>query len=245
MNRLIPILAVLLLFSYQIDAGAEELIIGGFSRLEPGPGLPEHWEKLTFPKIERQTSYAIVLDRDRTVIRAISDASASGLIRYYQGPTEKYPWIVWQWKIDHVLKKGDVSSRQGDDYAARVYVAFEFSPEGKSWWQRLRYKTANRVAGGRLPGSALNYIWANKATVGTMVDNPFTDQTKMIVLECGNAHAGQWMAEKRNLVADYRAAFGKNPPPIMGIAIMTDTDNTGESTTAYYGDIRLMTGDSQ
>jgi hypothetical protein len=27
------------------------------------------------------------------------------------------------------------------------------------------------------------------------------------------------------------------PPPISGVAIMTDTDNTGESATAHYGDI--------
>ena len=61
----------------------------------------------------------------------------------------------------------------------------------------------------------------------------------MIVLQSGNAMAGQWIGEKRNLVEDYRMAFGQKPPRIMGIAIMTDTDNTGESTTAYYGDIQL------
>jgi len=38
---------------------------------------------------------------------------------------------------------------------------------------------------------------------------------------------------------DYKQAFGKEPPMISGIAIMTDTDNTGESATAYYGDILL------
>ena len=103
----------------------------------------------------------------------------------------------------------------------------------------MSYKAANLAAGGKLPGSALNYIWANKASIGTVVSNPYTDQTKMIVLESGNGSAGQWMTENRNLLDDYRAAFGQNPPSIMGIAIMTDTDNTGESTTAYYGDIRL------
>ncbi len=214
-------------------------MIGGFSDLEPGRNFPGHWEKMAFPNIEHHTAYTLIRDKDRTVIQAVSNASASGLIRYYRAPADRHPWIVWQWKIDHVLEKGDVSTKKGDDYAARIYVAFEFSAEGKTFWQRTRYKAANLAAGGNLPGTALNYIWANKAPPGTMVSNPYTNQTKMIVLQSGNTSSGQWITQRRNLVDDYQAAFGVKPPPIMGIAVMTDTDNTGESTTAYYGDILL------
>lgn len=235
----IPALVLVLMIWFQGGCLANELVVGSFSDLDPAQGLPDHWEKMAFPTIERRTSYSLIRANDRTVIQAVSKASASGLIRYYKGSADRFPWIGWQWKVDHVLKKGDVHTKQGDDYAARIYVAFEFSPEGKSWWQRMRYKAANLAAGGKLPGSALNYIWANKAPRGSVVNNPYTDQTKMIVLQSGDASAGQWITEKRNLVDDYRAAFGRKPPPIMGIAIMTDTDNTGESTTAWYGDIRL------
>jgi hypothetical protein len=221
------------------NASAKDLVIGDFSQLDPTGGLPGQWKKLEFPKIDRHTTYRLIRDGRRTVIEAVSVASASGLIYAYHGPTERYPWISWQWKIAHVLQKGNVAAKQGDDYAARIYIAFEFSAEGKSWWQTMRYKAANIAAGGKLPGSAINYIWANKAPISTIVGNPFTDQTKMIVLQSGNGSAGRWIVEKRNLVDDYQAAFGQKPPPIMGIAIMTDTDNTGESTTAYYGDIRM------
>jgi hypothetical protein len=237
--RPVPILLLIGIFCLQSIGLADNLLIGSFSGLEPAQGLPAQWEKMIFPKIQRQTIYALIRDNQRTVVQAISKASASGLIRHFSGSAEQYPWIAWQWKIDHVLQKGDLSVKRGDDFAARIYVAFEFSPEGKSWWQRMQYKTANLAAGGKLPGTAINYIWANKAARGTLVSNPFTDQTKMIVLQSGNMLAGQWIAEKRNLLEDYRAAFGHNPPPITGIAIMTDTDNTGESTTAYYGDIQL------
>jgi hypothetical protein len=61
----------------------------------------------------------------------------------------------------------------------------------------------------------------------------------MIALQSGNARANQWIDEKRHIAEDYRRVFGREPPPVMGIAIMTDTDNTGESATAYYGDITL------
>ena len=59
----------------------------------------------------------------------------------------------------------------------------------------------------------------------------------MIVVESGEAKLNQWVNEERNIYEDYKKAFGEEPPMISGFAIMTDTDNTGESATAYYGDI--------
>ena len=239
LNRAFCWLVLSVMLSCAVPAVAEQVMVGQFSALAPGGGLPAGWEPLNFPNISRHTEYSLVSDLGTTVVRANSEAAASGLIHRYRWSPEKLPWLVWDWKISHVLSKGDVSTKQGDDYAARVYVAFEFTPEDKNFWQRLRYKVANFFSGGELPGSALNYIWANKAPPGTLVSSPYTGQAKMIVLESGNAKAGEWLRERRNIVADYRTAFGRKPPPIMGIAIMTDTDNTGEATTAYYGDIKL------
>jgi hypothetical protein len=237
--KIIVMIALMLSLGLPCRAPADEVVVGGFSRLDPSRGLSGPWETMVFPKISRHTTYQLILDNGHTVVQAVSVASASGLMNAYHAPVQRHPWITWRWKIDHVLEKGDVASKAGDDYPARIYVAFEYSPKGKSWGQRMRYHAARLVAGDKLPGSAINYIWANKAPVGTIVANPYTDQTKMIVLQSGNASAGRWIAEKRNLVQDYQAAFGQKPPPIMGIAIMTDTDNTGESTTAWYGDILL------
>jgi hypothetical protein len=70
-----------------------------------------------------------------------------------------------------------------------------------------------------------------------MVPNPYTDRVMMFVVESGEAKLNQWVVEERNIYEDYKKAFGEEPPMISGVAIMTDTDNTGESVTAYYGDI--------
>jgi hypothetical protein len=59
----------------------------------------------------------------------------------------------------------------------------------------------------------------------------------MIVVESGEIKLNQWVNEERNVYEDYKKAFGEESPMISGIAIMTDTDNTGESAVAYYGDI--------
>jgi len=87
------------------------------------------------------------------------------------------------------------------------------------------------------PIGAINYIWASHAPVGKIVPNAYTDRVRMIVVESGKMKAGAWVSESRNIFDDYKTAFGKEPPMITGIAIMTDSDNTGESALAYYGDI--------
>ena len=80
----------------------------------------------------------------------------------------------------------------------------------------------------------------SQAAIGTQVSNAFVGRVKMIVIQSGEAKANRWQSERRNLLADYRAAFNEDPPPVSGIAIMTDSDNTGGTASAWYGDIRLL-----
>jgi len=55
----------------------------------------------------------------------------------------------------------------------------------------------------------------------------------MIALQHGESRKGEWIEERVNILNDYRKAFGEDPPETAGIAIMSDSDNTGESSTAY------------
>jgi hypothetical protein len=82
-------------------------------------------------------------------------------------------------------------------------------------------------------------VWDTRAAVGTVAPNAYTNRVRMIVLESGPARLGQWVEERRNVYDDYVKAFGSTPPPVSGVAIMTDTDDTGESAVAWYGDITL------
>lgn len=239
-QHLVIIANVCLMVFWSLTCRAENTpLIKPFSAFDPTKGIAKPWEPLTFPDIDHHTEYRLFLMEGRTVIKADSNASASGLIHNLRIDPALHPWLRWQWRIQHVLENGDVTTKQGDDCAARIYVAFVFDPKGKTWWERFRHKAASTAAGRSLPGSSLTYIWANKALPGSILSSPYTDQSKMVVVQSGNHLSKQWIDEKRNVVDDYQSAFDKTPPPIMGIAIMTDTDNTGESATAYYGDIRL------
>lgn len=229
--------SALFLFNVPIPVRADELIVGDFSQSTPASGIPAQWEALNFPKIHRHTRYSLISDDRQVVLKAESQNAASGLIHYIRIDPSRYPIIRWRWKIAHVLEEGDVRRKAGDDYAARIYVAFAFEPQTASWWQRVRHAGAGLFTDKEVPGSALNYIWANRAPVGTIVTNPFSEETKMIVVQSGNALQNRWVEVQRNIVEDYRRAFGRMPPKIIGIGLMTDTDNTHEATEAFYGNI--------
>ncbi len=215
--------------------------VGKFSDASIGPVLPSGWKPLAFKKIPRQTQYEIVKDGGISVIKAISDASASGLTKEVKIDPREYPIVRWRWKVENLLKNSDVSRKDGDDYPARLYITFEYDPDKVSLSKKLKYK-AGRAIFGDIPIRALNYIWETNAPVGTIVENAFTDFVQMIVVESGPQHVGTWIDEERNLYEDYKKAFGEEPSMINGVAIMSDTDNTKERAVAYYGDITFVKG---
>jgi len=235
----IPALMLALLnLSRNVSAQLQNVIeVGKFSAAAVGQALPDGWKPLTFKKIERYTTYAMVKDNDTVVIRAVAEASASGLTREIKINSKEYPIVQWRWKVDNILKKGDVHKKEGDDYPARIYITFEYDPSKLSFFEKAKYKTIKLWYGQYPPLAAINYIWESKTPVGTMVPNPYTDRVMMFVVESGAGKLNQWVVEERNIYEDYKKAFGEEPPMISGVAIMTDTDNTGESATAYYGDI--------
>lgn len=239
----IVLLAVLLLTGLALAlspalCAAENLIrIGHFSKLSPGSPLPAQWQPLTFKKIKRHTLYRVVTDSGNTVIKASSRNSASGLIRKVSIDSQKFPYISWRWKISSVYAKGDVTRKSGDDYPARVYITFAYDPARVGLFEKAKYEAARLFFGETPPLAAITYIWANRAPVELSVANAYANQVKMIVLQSGTVRVNQWTTEKRNVYADYKKAFGKEPSMISGVAIMTDSDDTGESATAWYGDI--------
>jgi hypothetical protein len=172
------------------------------------------WSVKTF---KGETEYRIVDDDGQKVLQARSRGTASGLVFETKYDPREYPILSWRWKIANTIAGGDGRTRAGDDYAARIYVVFPH-------WFFPRTRT-------------LNYIWANRLPRETVLANAYTGQAMMIAVESGGDRVGEWLTERRDIVADYRRAFGEDPPQVGAIALMTDTDNTGEAAIAWYGDI--------
>ena len=233
----IAVLVVTLLASSLPHAAESMIRVGDFSRLTPGGPLPAVWRPLTFKKIKQHTRYRFVDDNGQTVVQADSRNSASGLIRKVSIDPRLFPHITWRWKVDSVYAKGDVSRKNGDDYPARIYITFAYNPDQVGFFEKAKYEAARLMHGDTLPMATITYIWANRAPVGSIVTSPYAYQSKMVVVQSGSTQAGQWREEKRDIYADYKKAFGREPTLISGVAIMTDSDNTGESARAWYGDI--------
>lgn len=210
-------LAVLALVSPVVLTGAAGIAAGPLLIDDFGKGLSAGWEKKVF---KGETAYRPVLEEGRPAVRAESRGSASALVYRVSLDPKSYPRLSWSWKIVRTIASGDERTKAGDDYAARVYVVF---PSALFWRTR-----------------AVNYIWANRLPRGTFLANAFTGNAVMVAVESGNGNAGRWIEEERDLAGDYRRAFGEDPPGIGAVAIMTDTDNTGEEAVAWYGAIRFL-----
>lgn len=215
---------------------AAVLEVGKFSAAKEGAALPDGWKPLTFPKVPRHTMYTLVKDGNVMVVKAASDASASGLTKAIKIDPKEYPILRWRWKVENLLKAADVTTKAGDDYPARLYVTFEYDPEKVGFGKKAKYK-AGRAIFGDIPIAAINYIWDGKAAQGLFIENSYTDFAHMVVVESGARGLGLWKDEERNIYEDYKKAFDGDPPMINGVAIMSDTDNTKESAVAYFGDI--------
>ena len=199
-----------LLFIISHNALADTLDIGRFSQ-----GDLSGWQEKSFVG---NTHYELVDENHNKVLKAHTSATASGLFRELDIDLNKTPYLNWSWKIDNTYRGNNEHSKAGDDYPARIYVVVS---GGIFFWKTR----------------AINYVWSSNQAPGTSWKNAYTGNARMLAIRSGNKDTGRWVTEKRNIRADFKKLFGKDITEINAIAIMSDSDNTKQSATAYYGDI--------
>ena len=208
-----------------------------FSRLVPGQVLPKEFRLIALPKIA-PNKFSFVSDEGKTVLRVDSDNSAGSLgLPMMTSAGDGQTQFEWRWKVSRVLDKADMSTKPGDDFAARVYVFFDVPMDSLSFTDRTKLRLARMIAGPDVPTAALCYVWDNTHRVGLTQWSPYSNRARMIVLQSGTGNIGKWMSESRDIAADFRDAFGFDAPAVTGIALGNDTDNTGEQVTTWYGDV--------
>ena len=203
----------------------------------PAPGGPA-WQPLEFSKIPRHTRYEQV-DAGRA-LRADSQCAASGLLLPLDAvDLRATPRLRWRWKVERPIDAAvDERSKSGDDFAARVYVAFAFEPARAGVWERARRRLGAALYGENLPGSALNYVWSRSEPAGASWPNPFVPSSLMV--SRGGGDLDTWRVEEVDLLADYARLFGAEAPAPLFLALMTDTDGTCAEARAFYADFRLL-----
>lgn len=217
------------------------LPIGEFSIAQDNATLADSWIPLTFKKIPVHTQYDLVQDDGIMVLQADSNNASSGLSKATMIDLKQYPIIQWSWKISNILPNSDVKRKEGDDHPARLYVIFGYNSDKISFLEKIKYNMATLIHEKKPPLASIAYIWGNNAPMDSIVNSPYTNRLKMFVIENKSSKIGKWVSESRDVYQDYQTAFGekfgKNPPLVSAIAVMTDTDNTHASTVTWYGDI--------
>ena len=191
-------------------AGDARILVGVFSA-----GDLSGWTEKSF---RGHTTYHIVQQSARGVLEANSQAAASGLVKKIRIDLAHTPYLHWSWRVDETLGPIAETTKAGDDYPARVYVIVS---GGLMFWKTR----------------AVNYVWSSAQTQGAEWPNAFTQNARMIAVRGTETPRGQWLSERRNVREDLRRQFGAEFDHIDAVALMTDTDNTGKSAQAWYGDI--------
>ena len=225
-------------------AAAAALAVGSpvwVGRFVGSGALPAPWRVIQIDKKTKPTTYRRTTVAGVAAVEARANDSMALLARPLSVDFAATPILCWRWLVDAPVARGDMTKKSGDDYAARLYVAFDMPDSALSAGTQFKLGIARRLFGGNLPDAALNYVWDNRYPVGTRRKSAYTDRAELIVAETGTARAGTWVTERVDVAADFAAAFGNRPGTPIQIAIASDTDNTGSIARAAFADLRFVT----
>jgi len=175
-------------------------------------------------------------------VRARARRSAALLFLRVAAEAEATPVLQWRWRVERLPAGADLTRRERDDAAARVYVGFRYTRELVPPGQRLAYRLFAWRHGEYPPLSGLAYVWSGRPAAGTAMRHPDYERLHEIVLRDAGDPTGTWIAERRDVLADYRAAFAADPPPISHVAVMCDADDTGSAAEAWFDTLELLPG---
>ncbi len=230
------IFILLSLFAFAATAAGQDRIIlfrEDFNTLDD-------WQPYTFPNIKKHSAYTIEKNGEGSFLRAESNASASGIVYKDSFSVTEYSHARWRWRVKNLYAKADPHTKAGDDYPVRIYVMFEYDPAKAGFGDQVLYSLAKMRFGENVPFSSLSYVWSSRETGERLFSSPYTDKAKMVVLRAGPKEVGTWQEETVNLLEDYRKAFGTEPPARARIAVMNDSDNTGESSVSWVDYIEVF-----
>ena len=198
----------------------------------------EQWHEVQLPG-KKSTTYRVAQKDGRSAISARSDGSASMWRRKLSLPAERLGNTRFSWWIDEIVDGANVAVAEREDAPARVMFAFGGDLSTLPLRTRMMFDLAQALTGEAPPYATLMYVWDASAPVGSVIINPRSDRIRKIVVDSGPGQQRRWRDHQRDLVADFRLAFGENPGALLSIALMTDSDNTGTSASAWYGPVEI------
>jgi hypothetical protein len=221
----------------QAPSGNTSPVAASASPLAATP--PFHaWQHYLLPG-KQATEFLFVQMDGHEVVAATADASASMLRQPMRVEAADIGKIKFSWMVPQLIEHADMALRQLDDSPVRIVLAFEGDRSKFSMKNAMLSELSLAITGEPLPYATLMYVWCNTRAPGSVIVNPRTDRIRKMVVESGAKGLSHWLNYDRNIRADFEKAFGESPGALVGIGIMTDTDNTQTKTRAWYGPLNL------
>lgn len=215
-----------------------------FSTAQPGTVLPAGWREQTLRNI-KPNQVDVVSDAGTPVLRFASDSAGSSVVHTLDPALQpaKRAQLRWRWRTSGFPRGAQLGDKSNDDFAARVYVIFDYPIEKVPSGQRWLLRMARGIYGEDIPLAVICYVWDRQAAVETLVDSPYSSRVKMLVARSGDL-PGRWFNEQRDVERDFQRAFGAEHgpglPPVKAIALAADTDQTGSALETWFGDVSIV-----
>lgn len=173
--------------------------------------LPYDWQiKVNHGRPE----VSVCQDVDTPCIHLRSSKASFALERSVDVSPAQMPYLAWRWKVTQLPSGGDFRKSSADDQAAQVLVAF----------------ADHRI---------VSYIWDTSAPKGTFLSSSILPLVHVYSLVCqsGAVEMNRWIAEIRNVAADYQRAYGRPAPSVKGLRIQINSQHTGTTAESYFGEV--------
>ena len=213
--------------------------VADFSRRRAGQDEKGGWTQFAIVKGNTPTRYQLVEQDGVVVVQADSAEGGSGLSRKIHVDPRRHPIIEWRWRVPRDSGRGGADGPSRDSPPARLSIAFDGDAAKLDFDDRVKMRMAKALTVNGLPYASLLYVWLNDKPVETVYSSPHTERVRHIVVESGESHLDQWVTVRRNVLEDYKRAFGEEPGDIVAFGIMTDYGDNSAPRRAFYGDISL------
>lgn len=231
--------------TFQAEPGAfgidkNESDIKRFSDLEASEGGFKGWYAWTLLPTKSKTDYRLEKYEGKTVLHANAKSSASGMAVPLKPRNAENLQLSWAWKALSTIPAADNTVGRRDDAPLRLMLAFDGDKTKLSFKDQMAFEMAHLISGHHMPYATMMYIWAGNSPLETVITNNHVSRVRMLVVDSGQEGVGEWRKHSRQIADDYRKVFGENPGRLIGIGVMTDSDNTHSEVKAIYGDIELI-----
>ena len=204
---------------------------------------PTPWRVLGLPRQRKPYVRLSVLSLDgQRVLRIKAQALYGNLAHTLADLPAGSHKLTWRWRLDEPNPASDLLDKVGDDSPVKVCAMFDMPLLALPFMDRQLLRIARLSAGEHLPSASVCYVWDSRLKAGTSLDTAFTRRIREIVLRGPDAPLHQWVWEQRDLAADFLLLFGdetSNVPPLVGVAIGADADNTQTRSVAFLASITL------